>query len=157
FQLLRYFEGDWEIVGTFVLPSLFFLVLFFWPFLDRIVDGLEGRILGWTPSRDPLRRPVAMALLVGGTAGLVGLTVFAITNDVRMREPALAVKAPAAVEPAGPIQRAEVAKVYNANCAACHGLDGTGQQLRAGLPTIPDFTSLAWQLSQTELEIAHRI
>jgi ubiquinol-cytochrome c reductase cytochrome b subunit len=157
FQLLRYFEGDWEIVGTFVLPTLFFLVLFFWPFLDRILDWLQGHILGWTPSRNPLRRPLAMILLTAGTVGLVGLTVFAIANDVRMREPALAVKEAAPAEPAGPIQRADVAKVYNTTCAACHGLDGTGKQLRAGLPTIPDFTSLAWQLSQTELEIAHRI
>ena len=44
-----------------------------------------------------------------------------------------------------------------ANCAACHGVDGTGKLIRAGMPTIPDFTSLAWQMSQTDLEITHRI
>ena len=35
FQLLSYFKGPYEVVGTFVLPALFFLILFFWPFLDR--------------------------------------------------------------------------------------------------------------------------
>jgi ubiquinol-cytochrome c reductase cytochrome b subunit len=147
FQLLRYFHGPYEIVGTFVLPTLFFLVLFFWPFLDR------------NPNRDPRRRPVAIGLLGLSTAALIGLTVFAVATDVRMKEPEQAVaKAPALpAEPAGPIQRADVAKLYNESCAACHGVDGSGKQIRVGMPTIPDFTSLAWQLSQTDLEIAHRV
>jgi quinol-cytochrome oxidoreductase complex cytochrome b subunit/mono/diheme cytochrome c family protein len=147
FQLLRYFQGPYEIVGTFVLPTLFFLVLFFWPFLDR------------GPSRNPRHRPVAMSLLTLGTVGLVGLTIFAIATDVRMTEPVqAAAKAPAGTtQQAGPIQRADVARVYNDNCAACHGVEGSGKQLRAGMPTIPDLTSLAWQMSQTDLEIVHRI
>jgi quinol-cytochrome oxidoreductase complex cytochrome b subunit/mono/diheme cytochrome c family protein len=146
FQLLRYFQGPYEILGTFVLPTLFFLILFFWPFLDR------------NPKRNPKRRPVAIGLLSLGTAGLIGLTVFAIATDVRMTEPELvAAKAPAPAESAGPIQRADVARVYIENCAACHGVEGSGKLIRAGLPTIPDLTSLAWQMSQTDLEITHRI
>jgi ubiquinol-cytochrome c reductase cytochrome b subunit len=147
FRLLRYFEGPYEIVGTFVLPLILFLVLFFWPFLDR------------SPHRDPRRRPVALGLLTLGTCGLIGLTIFAVATDVRMTEPAqaLAKEAAKVAEPAGPIQRADVAKVYNNNCAACHGVEGSGKQIRTGMPTIPDFTSLAWQLSQTDLEITHRI
>jgi ubiquinol-cytochrome c reductase cytochrome b subunit len=146
FQLLRYFEGRYEIVGTFILPTAFFLILFFWPLLDR------------NPQRDPRKRPIAMTLLGGGTIGLVALTIFAVANDVRMQEPSqAAAQKPRPAETAGPIQRADVAKLYNTNCAACHGVDGTGKHIRAGLPTIPDFTSAAWQQSQTELEIAHRI
>src|SRR5262249_20117488 len=71
FQLLRYFEGPYEIVGTFVLPALFLLVCFFWPFLDR------------NPVRDPRRRPVAIGLLTLGSAGLVGMTIYANATDVR--------------------------------------------------------------------------
>lgn len=146
FQLLRYFEGPLEVVGTFFVPLAFFLLLFFWPFLDR------------NPHRSPRRRPVAMGLLTAGTGGLIGLTVFAIVTDVRMSEPTQAVApAPTKTEVAGPIQRADVAKLYNTNCASCHGVDGSGKDLRAGLPKIPDFTSMAWQLSQTDLEITHRI
>jgi quinol-cytochrome oxidoreductase complex cytochrome b subunit/mono/diheme cytochrome c family protein len=146
FQLLRHFHGPYEIVGTFVLPTLFFLVLFFWPLLDR------------SPYRNPLRRPVAIGLLGLGTAGLISLTIFAIASDVRMTEPEQVVaKAPPPAKSAGPIQRADVARIYNDNCAACHGVDGSGKQLRDGMPTIPDLTSLAWQLSQTDLEITHRI
>jgi mono/diheme cytochrome c family protein len=147
FQALRYFHGPYEIVGTFVLPTAFLLILFFWPFLDR------------NPDRNPGRRPVAIGLLGVGSAALIGLTVFAITTDVRMKEPEQVVAKASApqAEAAGPIQRADVAKVYNDNCAACHGVDGSGKLIRKGMPTIPDFTSLAWQLSQTDLEITHRI
>jgi mono/diheme cytochrome c family protein len=147
FQLLRYFHGPYEVVGTFVLPAVFFLVLFFWPFLDR------------NPQRHPRRRPLALGLLGLGTAGLVGLTAFAMITDTRLKEPARAAAPPPAApaETAGPVQRADVARVYNDHCAACHGVDGSGRQIRAGLPTIPDFTSLAWQMSQTDLEITHRI
>jgi quinol-cytochrome oxidoreductase complex cytochrome b subunit/mono/diheme cytochrome c family protein len=146
FRLLRFFEGPYEFVGTFVLPLAFFLILFFWPFLDR------------SPSRDPRRRPVAIGLLALCTAGLIGLTVYAITTDVRMTEPMQAeAKPPTPAVAAGPIQRSDVARVYNTDCAACHGVDGSGRLIRAGMPTIPDFTSLAWQMSQTDFEITHRI
>ena len=147
FQLLRYFHAPYEIVGTFVLPALFFLVLFFWPFLDR------------SPHRDPRRRPIAMSLLSLSTAGLVGLTIFALVNDVRMKEPAIAAaQTPGGkAEPAGALQRGTWPGFTMLNRAACHGVGGTGKPIRAAMPTIPDFTSLAWQMTQTELEIAHRI
>jgi ubiquinol-cytochrome c reductase cytochrome b subunit len=146
FRILRYFHGPYEVVGTFVLPTLFFAILLFWPFLDR------------SPHRNPLRRPVAMTLLGAGTASLVGLTIYALATDVRMTEPAQAVaKATAPPVPAGPIQKLEVARLYGSQCAACHGVDGAGAQLRASMPTLPDFTSLAWQMAHTDLDIAHRI
>jgi ubiquinol-cytochrome c reductase cytochrome b subunit len=35
FQMLRYFEGKWEWIGTFVIPFSATIVLFLLPFLDR--------------------------------------------------------------------------------------------------------------------------
>ncbi|CAN5565680.1 hypothetical protein BH10PLA1_BH10PLA1_01990 [soil metagenome] len=142
FQILRYFHGPWEVVGTFVLPSLFFAILFFWPFLDR------------NPSRDPRRRPFAMTALGLGTIGLVGLTTFAVESDVRMTNPAVAMQPKVA---ATPFQAIDVSGVYAANCLACHGVDGTGNALRIALPTIPDMTSGAWQKTQTDENFAARI
>jgi mono/diheme cytochrome c family protein len=52
---------------------------------------------------------------------------------------------------------AETPKLFQANCAMCHGLDGTGNIMRSKLPTIPDFTNRAWHASQTDLEIVNRI
>ncbi|HEV3444696.1 MAG TPA: c-type cytochrome [Gemmataceae bacterium] len=51
----------------------------------------------------------------------------------------------------------QIAKVFRDNCAACHGEDGTGNNVRKVLPVIPDFTSLAWQMSQTEMAIVNQI
>ena len=48
-------------------------------------------------------------------------------------------------------------QLFRQNCAACHGEDGTGNNVRKILPLIPDFTSLAWQMSQTELAIVNQI
>ena len=142
FQLLRYFHAPYEVVGTFVLPSLFFCILFFWPFLDR------------TPSRDPRRRPVAMAILGLATIGLVGMTVFAVESDVRMTKPEIALQPKVS---AGPLQKIDVAGLYATNCLACHGVDGTGSALRPALPTIPDLTSAAWQKSQSDADLSGRI
>lgn len=145
FRLLKYFEGPCEVLGTFVLPTLFFLVLFFWPLLDR------------NPSRDPRRRPLAISLLTLGASGLVGFTVYSIATDVKISDQVLVASTHKNAAPAGPLQRMQVFHLYSQNCAACHGEDGTGSQLRAAMPTIPDFTNMAWQMSKTDLEIAHQI
>ncbi len=56
-----------------------------------------------------------------------------------------------------PSRSQEVVKLFQDNCVACHGADGTGNNIRHVLPLIPDFTSLAWQMSQTELAIVNQI
>ena len=146
FRLLKYFEGPYEVVGTFVLPAVFFAVLFFWPLLDR------------NPQRDPRRRPVAIALLLLATAGLLGSTIYAIATDVRLPDrPWRLSLEPSVPPPAGPIQRLQIARIYRDNCSACHGEDGSGSPVRAAMPTIPDFRSMAWQTAKTDLEIVHQI
>ncbi len=142
FQILRYFHGPYEVVGTFVLPSLFFIILFFWPLLDR------------SPARDPRRRPIAMGMLVISTIGLVGLTIFAVKSDVRMTTPAFAMQPKVS---AAPLQKLNVSDLYSTNCLACHGVDGTGNALRVALPTIPDLTNATWQKTQTDELFAVRI
>ena len=101
---------------------------------------------------------MAIGLLALGTAGLIGLTIFAIANDVRMQIPVqAAAKEPAPPEPAGPIQRMDVPALYAVRCQACHGVDGSGAAVRATMKTIPDFTSLEWQTAHPEVEITNRI
>jgi ubiquinol-cytochrome c reductase cytochrome b subunit len=146
FQLLKYFKGSYEILGTFVLPSLFVGILLFWPFLDR------------NPSHDPRKRPLALSLLILGVIGLVGLTVFAVSTDTRMAEPAAAVASAPPVKPSAPIfQKLDTINVYTASCLPCHAVDGTGNMLRVALPTIPDFTSAKWQKAQKEDDMFRRI
>ncbi len=142
FQILRYFHGPYEVIGTFVLPSLFFCILFFWPLLDR------------TSSRDPRHRPFAMTVLGVGVVGLVGLTVFAIADDTRMTKPEIALQPQVS---AAPLQKLDVSGLYATNCLACHAVDGTGNALRVALPTIPNFTNAAWQKTQSDEEFSIRI
>jgi mono/diheme cytochrome c family protein len=52
---------------------------------------------------------------------------------------------------------AKAAALFQENCSACHGIDGTGNMVRQALPLIPDFTNLAWQMSQTDVAIVNQI
>jgi mono/diheme cytochrome c family protein len=56
-----------------------------------------------------------------------------------------------------PVTLTEVAQLFQQNCSACHGMDGAGSAMRKALPNIPDFTSLAWQVSQTEIALVNQI
>jgi mono/diheme cytochrome c family protein len=56
-----------------------------------------------------------------------------------------------------PVRLADMVVLYKAHCAACHAEDGSGSLVRAKLPSLPDFSSMAWQLSKTTLEITNRI
>jgi mono/diheme cytochrome c family protein len=56
-----------------------------------------------------------------------------------------------------PSRSQEVARLFRENCAACHGEDGSGNNLRKVWPLLPDFTNLAWQMSQTETALVNQI
>jgi len=94
FQLLKYFPGQLEVVGVFILPTLGVVALFLLPWIDR------------SARRHPLARP----LITGGASlavvGVLGLTLLAVRE---------------APPPAAPTQGDPTAALYAANCAACHG------------------------------------
>ncbi len=146
FQLLKYFRGSYEVVGTFILPSVFFLVLFCWPLIDR------------NPLRDPRRRPIAMTIFGISTVALVGLTIGAVATDARMTQPAAsAASAPLPKPPAAPLQKVNVTELYATHCLACHAVDGTGNALRAAFPTLPNLTDPAWQKTKSNDDFILRI
>ena len=63
FQLLKYFQGPFEIIGTFVIPTVGMLLLLFLPFLDKS----EREVL-W-------KRPIAMTVTSVCVVAIVGLTI----------------------------------------------------------------------------------
>ena len=70
--------------------------------------------------------------------------------------------AAAALEPplkprATPLQKINVADLYGTHCAACHGVDGTGNALRVALPTIPNFVDSIWQKTRSDDDFVLRI
>ena len=68
FQLLKYFQGPLEIVGTFVIPTAGILLLLFLPFLDR-----SERVVLY-------KRPVALTVTTVCVAGIVGLTLLGASS-----------------------------------------------------------------------------
>ena len=67
FQLLKYFQGPMEILGTFVIPTVGMVLLLFLPFLDRS----ERKVL-W-------KRPIALTVTSVCVAGIVSLTLLGAT------------------------------------------------------------------------------
>lgn len=94
FQLLKYFPGQLEVIGVFVIPTFFLLLLFGLPFLDR------------SPKRHPLDRP-----WVTGATSLVVIAVAFLTVQALLESPP-----PSEADQADP-----VAALYTDNCAGCHG------------------------------------
>lgn len=95
FQLLKYFPGNLEVIGVFVIPTIAILVLFFLPLLDR------------SPKRHFLSRPV-----VSGVTTVVMVAIIFLTIQAGL-------ETPPPVEARGGDQ---TAALYTQNCAPCHGL-----------------------------------
>ncbi len=94
YQLLKYFPGQLEVVGVFVIPTLMILLLLALPFLDR------------KRQRHFTHRPI----IVGATA-LVASGILALTG--------LALSA--APPPEQQVGGDQTAALYAENCAPCHG------------------------------------
>jgi mono/diheme cytochrome c family protein len=94
FQLLKYFPGQLEVVGVFVLPTLAILLLVALPFLDR------GKLRHFS------RRP-----WVVGTTGVLAFGVLGLTVLAQLEAPP-----PVQLAPGDP-----TAALYTQNCASCHG------------------------------------
>jgi ubiquinol-cytochrome c reductase cytochrome b subunit len=103
FQLLRIFEGRYEVVGTFVLPTIAGILLILLPFLDR------------RPERAPAKRKVLMSIAGLTVAGVIVLTTMGALAPV--------VQAPSVTSPSVLAGRMLYDK---SGCSACHSIHGKG-------------------------------
>lgn len=94
FQLLKYFPGQLEVVGVFVIPTLAVLLLLALPFLDS--------------SR---RRHFTSRPLVTGAAAAFAVGVVFLTVQALVEQP----------PPVGVAPGDQTAALYSENCAPCHG------------------------------------
>jgi len=102
FQLLKYFQGPWEIVGTAVIPGIATVILLGLPFYDR----------NW--SRRAVRRPVAM-----GSMGLVLVLLAFLTYSplsASTRGASSDYLSTVAVKP----KYANIQAIFAKNCQPCH-------------------------------------
>ena len=147
FQLLKYFEGPLEVIGTMVLPGIAGALLVGLPFIDR------------SPTRDPGKR---WPFLLGGALGgsiVVMLGLLATKHD--HGDPNVIKQHLEAVEKAemarhlaleGVPAKGGVAvfqndsffharEIWVERCEGCHSLVGTGGQKG---PDFADYNSRAW-------------
>jgi ubiquinol-cytochrome c reductase cytochrome b subunit len=149
FQLLKYFQGPAQIVGTVVIPGAVATFLVLLPFLDR---GESRRVAA---------RKIFIGALFLGLASIAALTALAIHHD--QNDPTIAVQQVVAAREAerarelaangvptegaafmmahDPLTRGE--RVFARECASCHVLEGLGPKEPKG-PELTAYASKAW-------------
>ncbi len=156
FQLLKYFHGPLEMVGTIVLPALVGLYFFALPLFDRARPGSETTAL-----RGRLK---ALAPLLLVAVGAMGLTFVAQADDAKdqafQKERAKAdaraksaVKlAMAGVPPEGPLvmlarsPELRGPELFDKHCAGCHTLGEHGDDKDRNAPKLDGWSTEKWIL-----------
>ncbi len=106
FQMLKYFPGKLEWLGTTIIPAIAILVLLLLPFLDR------------NQKRHYSKRKIGLTIMGVVVAGIVGLTIIAAVTTPP-QEPLTAANTI-------PQQIALGQNLWSVNCTQCHGPDGEG-------------------------------
>ncbi len=110
FQMLKYFPGRVEWVGTAVIPGLAVLALLLLPLLDK------------NPRRHYSRRKFGLTVMGLVVTGIVGLTIVAFATTPPQAE----------VEVAGSLAEKMVLgqDLYSVQCVECHGAEGEGGEVK---------------------------
>ncbi|MBV9267841.1 MAG: cytochrome c, partial [Acidobacteriaceae bacterium] len=149
FQLLKFFAGPFEIVGTVILPSMAILALILVPFVDR------RRVQQLT------RRVVAISIAGAGLAAWTGLTAAAIvttpkqlpavdysgpTDWLQLAPSVLAhMQASAAASQGIPEFAIKGAAVYEQkHCGSCHAVNGVGAPIAPSLNGLSRRRNASW-------------
>jgi quinol---cytochrome c reductase cytochrome c subunit, bacillus type len=111
FQMLKYFPGVLEFVGTTIIPGLAVLALFLLPFYDQ------------NPFRHWKKRILAISIMSVIVLGMVALTILAVVSTPKQAEAGtLAVTLPEKI--------AAGSDLYSVQCVECHGADGEGGEVK---------------------------
>ena len=111
FQMLKYFPGSLEWLGTTVIPIIAILALFLLPFFDR------------SPRRFWKGRPWAISIMSVMVAGIVFLTVLAAVTTPPQ-------EVTGTIAGSIPEQILAGQDLYSINCTECHGPDGEGGEIK---------------------------
>jgi mono/diheme cytochrome c family protein len=111
FQLLKYFPGSLEWIGTFVLPLIAVGVLFLLPFLDR------------NPNRHFSKRKLAIGIMSAIVVGIIGLTILAAATTPPQTETGTTAATISEQILAGQ-------DLYSVQCVECHGAEGEGGEIK---------------------------
>lgn len=110
FEMLKYFPGELEWVGTVIIPGLLVLALFLLPFFDR------------NPNRHFSKRRLGISIMTMAVIAIIALTIIAAVTTPPQEE-------------AGAIATTIGEKIvageelYALHCVECHGSDGEGGEI----------------------------
>lgn len=152
FQLLKYFHGPLEIVGTVVLPAVLGAYLFALPLLDRKPGtALRGRV-------GPL---VPLALIAAGAAGLTLQAQRSDASDPAFQKERVKADERASianriakegVPPEGPLAMMKRdpdlrgPELFDKHCGGCHTLGEHGSEKDRVAPKLDHWGTEAWVL-----------
>ncbi len=111
FQLLKYFPGSLEWLGTTVIPIIAVLALFLLPFFDR------------NSKRHWKARPVAVIIMSVMVVGIVALTIMAVATTPPQ-------EVTGTIAGSVPEQILAGQDLYSVNCTECHGPNGEGGEVK---------------------------
>jgi menaquinol-cytochrome c reductase cytochrome b/c subunit len=111
FQMLKYFPGKLEWLGTTIIPVIAILALILLPFFDR------------NSRRYWKARPWAIGIMTVMVVGIVALTVLAVVTTPPQEVTGTV---------AGTVSEQILAgqDLYSVNCTECHGPDGEGGEIK---------------------------
>jgi menaquinol-cytochrome c reductase cytochrome b/c subunit len=109
FEMLKFFPGQIEWIGTFLIPTIAILALFLLPFYDR------------SPFRHWKKRKFGVALMSLIVVGIVALTIMAVATTPPQEETTLASSLSE--------QIVLGLDLYSVHCVECHGADGEGGEI----------------------------
>jgi menaquinol-cytochrome c reductase cytochrome b/c subunit len=110
FEMLKYFPGQIEWIGTAIIPGAAVLALFLLPFIDR------------NPYRHFSKRKFAVSFMSLVVVGIVALTIMAVVSTPPQEEAAIATTVSEQI-PMG-------SDLYSVNCVECHGAEGEGGEIK---------------------------
>jgi mono/diheme cytochrome c family protein len=110
FQMLKYFPGEIEWVGTAIIPGIAVMALFLLPFFDR------------NPHRHWSKRKFGVTLMTVIVVGIVGLTILAAATTPPQEESGTLASTLSEQIVAGD-------DLYSLHCVECHG-DGEGGEIK---------------------------
>ncbi len=110
FEMLKYFPGKIEWVGTFLIPTIAVLALFLLPFFDK------------NPNRHFSKRKFAISFMSVVVLGMVALTLMAVASTPPQEEVSVAQTLPDKITLGQDL--------YSINCVECHGAEGEGGEIK---------------------------
>ena len=109
FEMLKYFPGEIEWVGTVIIPGIAVGILFLLPFIDK------------NPKRHFSKRKISISIMTFVVIGIAALTIMAVASTPAIQEVEIATTLSDKI--------VDGEDLYSLHCVECHGADGEGGEI----------------------------